>query len=172
MAKQEAASRFLQAHPGYVAAPPSPSREHSWDTLLQHHGVHHLATKCSSSFEEGDLAEVRLCPMVPVDCEGVICPSTRQVSLAVLSLYAGERAWVLSTSGTTEDEKARLRSLFAAEVPKVFCDFGSDKHMLDPFLEDCTFRHVADIQPMADSVYGRSPRGHKRSLVDIYQRVT
>ncbi|KAK3246733.1 hypothetical protein CYMTET_43739 [Cymbomonas tetramitiformis] len=116
--------------------------------LLQHHGVHHLATECSSSFEEEDLAEVRQCPMVAVDCEGVICPSTGQVSLAVLSSYAGERAWVLSTSGTAEVEKALLRHLLAAEtVPKVFRDFGSDKRMLDPFLGDCTFLHVADIQP-------------------------
>ena len=172
MAKQEAASRFLQAYPGYVAAPPSPSREHSWDTLLQHHEVQHLATKCSSSFEEQDLAEVRQCRMVAVDCEGVICPSTGKVALAVVSLYAGERTWVLSTSGTTEDEKDRLRSLFAAEVPKVFCDFGSDKRMLVPFLGDCTFHCHVDIQPMSDSMYGRLAWGNSRSLVEIYQRVT
>ena len=172
MAKQEAASRFLQDHPGYVKAPLSPSREHSWDTLLHHHKVQHLVNECSSSFQEKDLAEVRQCPMVVVDCEGVICPSTRKVSLAVISLYAGGRAWVLSTSGTAEDKKARLRSLFAAEVPKVFCDFGSDKRMLDPFLGDCTFRCDADIQPMSDSVYGRLAWTHRRSLVEIYQCVT
>ena len=171
-AKQDAASRFLAHYPCYLAAPPSPPQIYSWDTLLQHHKVQHLVTGCSSSFEEKDLAEVRQCPMVAVDCEGVICPSTRKVSLAVISLYAGGRAWVLSTSGTAEDEKARLRSLFAAEVPKVFCDFGSDKRMLDPFLGDCTFLCDADIQPMSDSVYGRLPWTHRRSLVEIYQCVT
>jgi len=108
LAKQDAASLFVETYPCYLAAPPSPPQKYSWDTLLQSHGGQHLVTKCSFSFKEEDLAVVRQCPLVAVDCEGVTCSLTGKVSLAVLSLYAGDHAWMLPTADFAAEQKALL----------------------------------------------------------------
>ena len=107
-AKQDAAFQFLAHYPCYLAAPPSPPQIYSWDTLLQSHRGQHLVTECSFSFKEEDLAVVRQCPLVAVDCEGVTCSLTGKVSLAVLSLYAGDHAWMLPTADFAAEQKALL----------------------------------------------------------------